>query len=453
MAEARGAAASLREELERLDSAGLLRRVDREVDPRFEICAVASVGAEEPMLFEHVRGADLPVVINTLSSRAALAVSFGVDPSEVGEKYLDALQNPIAPVVVGQAPVQEVIRRGDEVDLLSLPILTHHEDDAGPYITTGVAIAEDPARGIRNLSYHRMHVRSAREAGMVIVQRHLHQIVDSFEEDGKPTPVAIVIGLDSATRLAAATSGSSSPFGFDELSLAGALHGRAVPMVPCVSIPVHVPADAEIVIEGEILPGRQDPEGPFAEFDGSYESGTAHVFRATALTMRRNPIYQGLRSGSIEQLNIMGLPNEPLILRSVRSVVPTARAVHVTTGGLRKFHAVVSLDKRHEGDGPDAIVAAFAGQRDLKLVVVVDADVSPFDPDAVEQALATRFQPARDTVIVNGGRANGVDRSVGPDGTTSRMGLDATAPLGQREDPKAAVIPGRDAVTLDDYLR
>jgi 2,5-furandicarboxylate decarboxylase 1 len=442
------AATGLRDELGRYVETGLLTRVPERVGARFEACAIAAELGSGAVLFEDVDGHR--VAMNTTASRQLIATSLGIGPAQVAQRYLDALQDPVAPVESeGPAPVHEVTVLGDDIDLRRLPVLTHHEHDNGPYITSGVVLAE--ADGLRNLSYHRMQVRSARETGIVVVQRHLHRMLDEADAAGRPFPVAVAIGLDAGMLLAAATSGSAAPYGFDELGIVGALRGQPVELVGALTIPVQVPALAEYVIEGHILPNLEQAEGPFAEFDGSYESGPARVFRATAVTHRTRPVYHGLVSGSIAQLNIMGLPNEAVILKSVRAVVPTVRAVHVTRGGLRKFHAVISVDKRTAGDGADAIVAAFAGHRDLKHVVVVDGDVDPFDGGAVEQAVATSFQAHRDLVVVPGGRGNPVDRSLAPDGTTARMGLDATRPLGA-DARVPAVIPGRTDVDVSRYV-
>lgn len=446
------AAIGLREELARLEAHGRLLRIEHEVSPRFEACAYAAEsGSERAVLFERVSGSELPVAMNTTVSREVIAASLGVAPEDMAERYLEALSRPIAPVArsgsgTGAAPVQELRFTGDEVDLLSqLPVLTHHEHDAGPYITSGVVIGEH--EGVRNLSYHRMQVRRPRETGIVVVQRHLHRMLDAADAENRPLPVAIALGLDAGMYLAAATSGSAAPYGFDELGIVGGLRGAPVELVPGLTVPLGVPSCAEIVIEGHILPNTLADEGPFAEFDGNYESGPERVFRATALTMRRGAIYHGLVSGSVSQLNIMGLPNEAVILRSTRAVVPTVRKVHVTLGGLRKFHAILSLEKRIEGDPGDAIVAAFAGHRDLKQVTVVDHDVDVFDAFAVERAVAIGFQPDRDLHVLSRGRGNPVDRSLAPDGTTSRMGIDATRPCGD-EAAVPAVIPGRDEVRL-----
>ncbi|HTT94240.1 MAG TPA: UbiD family decarboxylase [Solirubrobacterales bacterium] len=435
----------LRDELDRLDRAARLARVRAPLDPRFEIAALARRLDRGPaVLCENVVGHDIPVVACTQATRADIALSMGVSAAELGDHIGRALEHPLAPEPVADGPVKERIESVTDL-ARQLPILTHHEHDAGPYITSGVVFAEDPDAGVRNLSYHRIQVGRGADSRMCIVQRHLHRLVTAAERRDEALPIAVVLGLDGPTRLAAATTGSAIPFGYDELALAGALKGAPEPIVACETIPVRVPARAEIVIEGHVLPGVREREGPFAEFDGGYERSDGFVFRATTLSMRAAPIYQGLVSGAREQLNIMGLAYEPLLLAAIRGSVPGARAVHVTPGGLRKFHVVVSIAGAHPGDGKDAIVAAFAAHRDVKHVVVVDDDVDVFDLDAVETAIATRFQADRDLVVIAGGRGNDVDKSIGGDGRTARMGLDATAGAGDA--PARAVIPGQ--ATLD----
>lgn len=436
-------AVGLREELRRLERAQRLVTISNEISPRFETCAYAA-RTERTILFERVTASSHRVVMNTTASRESIAVSLGVAPEDMAENYLQALSQPIAPVERrdGSAPAlpQQVRYLGNQIDLLKqLPILTHHEHDGGPYITSGVVIGEQ--EGVRNLSYHRMQVRGPRETGIVVVQRHLHRMLDIADAENRPLPIAIALGLDAAMYLAAATSGSAAPYGFDELGIVGALRGAPVELVPGITVPVGVPSCAEIILEGHILPNTLAAEGPFAEFDGNYESGQERVFRASGLTMRHDAIYHGLVSGSTAQLNIMGLPNEAVILRSIRAVVPTAAKVNVTLGGLRKFHAIISVNKQLEADPGDIIVAAFAGHRDLKQVIVVDHDVDVFDPAAVERAMSIYFQAHEDLHIFRKGRGNPVDRSLDRHGMTSRMGIDATRPHGDAT-MLPAVIPG-----------
>lgn len=445
------AAADLRDELGRLAAAGLLAEVDWPLSPEFEVCATAAAAGDGRALrFTAVAGSPGPLVMQTTASRALIAASLGVAPGDFAERYLHALEHPVAPEpwrpADGVPPVQETVITGDELDLGALlPVLTHHEHDGGPYITSGVVIGERD--GVRNLSYHRMQLRGPRETGIVVVQRHLHRMIAAAEAAGEALPVAVVMGLDAGAYLAAATSGSAAPFDFDELGIVGGLRNAPVRLASGITVPLAVPAHAEIVIEGHILPSTYAHEGPFAEFDGNYEEGQERVFRASAVTMRAGAIYHGLVSGSVAQLNIMGLPNEAVLLRAARAAVPGVERVHVTLGGLRKFHAVVSVRKDLAGDPADVIVAAFGGHRDLKRVIVVDHDVDVFDGDAVERALATNFQADRDLVVLPRGRGNPVDRSLDADGTTSRLGLDATRPL-RAEPPTPARIPGIDRIRV-----
>lgn len=448
---------SLRDQIERLEQAGELRRVTGPLGAQFEVAAVAQRVAEAggpALLFEDVDGQGRQVVIGTDATRERVALTLGAQPAEVMDRFQRALEAPVAPVVRGDGPVQDVVCVGEEVDLSELPILTHFERDGGPYVTSGLVIAEDPEEGVRNVSYHRMQVVDRDELRMVIVPRHLHAIQQRAEALGRDLPVAVVLGVESSLRLAGGTSGSAVPLGFDELGVAGGLRGEPVELVKCVTNDVHVPAHAEIVLEGTIRAHDRQPEGPFAEFAGFYKPvSDRHVFTVSAITHRQSPVYQGLISGSEEQLLLMGLPNESAMMKAIRGGIPGARRIHVTSGGLFKFHVVLSIDKRHEGDGKDAIVAAFAAHRDVKLVTVVDADTDPFDLRAVERAVATWFQADRDLVVLTGGKANPVERRQGPGGTTARMGIDATAPLTPTaEETERAVIPGAAALDPTPYL-
>lgn len=449
---------SLREQLDRLEELGQLAIIDRQVAVEHELAAVAQRVDESggpALLFRHAGVAGSRVVIGTDATRGRVAAALGTDLTSLTEHYARALSSPIPPVEVGDGCVQENVLTGGDVDLTKLPILTHFEHDGGPYITSGVVVAAHPETGERNLSYHRMQVKGPRELRMVIVPRHLHRIFEAYEAEGRSMPVSIIVGADAPLRFAAGTSGSAVPFGTDEYAISGGLRGRPEELVRGVTNELLVPARAEYVLEGHVLAHERAEEGPFAEFAGLYKDvAPRHVVRIDAITHRHDPIYQGLISGSSEQLLLMGLPNEPAMLTAMRGGIPGVRAIHVTGGGLHKFHVVVSVDKRHEGDGKDAVLAAFAAHRDVKFVVVVDGDIDPFDARAVERAIATWFRADEDLVVVSGGKGNPVDRLLTNAGTTARMGMDATAPLraspgGQ---PQRAVIPGATQVDLAEWI-
>lgn len=445
---------NFREQLELLERNGDLVRIQREVDPRFEISGIAKRLDPGPaLLFENVKGSKLPVVLGTDGSRERICSAIGVGPLDLIDHYGKAIENPILPEVVTEAPVQEVVI-DDDVDLMrELPIMTHYEKDGGPYITTGVVVAEN-ADGVRNVSYHRLQVTGPNELRGLILPRHLRTMLEAAEARDEPLPVAIVLGLDSAQRLAAATWGSQIPLDLDELAISGALKGRAEQLVRCRTIPVHVPAQAEIVIEAEILPNTVADEGPFAEYTGNYGAVVqSPVFRVKAITRRHDAYYQGLLAFTTEHHNLLGLPYEPVVLKTLRGTLPQTEAVHITAAGCGKFHVVVRIRKRHEGDGKDAILAALHAVRDIKLVTVVDDDVDPFSARDVEWAVSTRFLADRDLLVVSGAKGNELDPSTGGTALTAKMGIDATKPLSGGSRFDKVTIPGADELDLQLYLR
>ena len=448
------AVANFREQLQLMEERGDLVRISREVDPEFEMAAVTQRMDPGPvLLFENVTGYSMPVVLGMDGTRDRIAAAIGVEPLDLIARYGRAIEQPIDPQFVDDAPVHEVVIT-DDVDVLSeLPVMTHYEHDGGPYITTGVVIAEDPADGTRNVSYHRLQVTGPDELRGLILPRHLKEMLKAAESRGEPLPVAIALGLDSAQRLAAATWGSQIPLGLDEFSISGALKGRAEQLVACKTIPVHVPAEAEIVIEAEILPATVDKEGPFAEYTGNYGAVVkSPVFQVKAITRRADAYYQGLLAFTTEHHNLLGLPYEPVVLKTLQGTLPNTEAVHITPGGCGKFHVVVRIDKRHDGDGKDAIIAGLHAVRDIKLVTVVDNDVDPFSPRDVEWAMSTRFLADRDVLIVEGAKGNELDPSTGGTALTAKMGIDATKPLEAGDRFERVRIPGADDLDLQDYL-
>jgi len=265
--------------------------------------------------------------------------------------------------------------------------------------------------------------------------------------------VAIAVGMDASIRLAAATRGSLIPLGFDELSIAGALRKKAVEIMPCETVDVMVPARAEIIIEGEILPRMRKAEGPFADFTGTYGGVWENpVLRVKAITHRKDPIYQDLLTFTPEHHLLLGIPYEPVVYQAVRTYVPGTIAVHVTPSSCGKFHAVICIKKEHEGDGKDAILAGLYSIRDIKLVTVVDDDVDPYNPREVEWAVATRFQADRDLVVISGAKGNELDPSCPQLALTAKMGIDATKPLERRERFEKIRIPGMEKIKIQDYF-
>lgn len=444
----------LRSQLEAVEKWGEVLHVTKEVNPRFELPAICKkLEADKAVIFEKVKGYSMPVVVGLDNNRSRMARVLGTDDFGLTPRYLEAIRSPLPPVVVKDGPVKEV-KTTRNIDLLNyLPVITHYEKDGGPYITAGVVIAEDKSRGVRNISYHRLQITGKDEIGLLIQPRHLWKLYTEREKENQPLEVAVAIGLDTSIRLAGATWGSLIPLGFDELSIAGALRQKAVEIVPCETVDVMVPARAEIVLEGEILPRTRKTEGPFAEFTGTYGDVWENpVLRVKAITHRKGPIYQDLLTFTPEHHLLLAVPYEPVVYQAVRTYVPGTRAVHVTPSSCGKFHAVVSIRKEHEGDGKDAILAGLYSIRDIKLVTVVDEDVDPYNPREVEWALATRFQADKDLVVISGAKGNELDPSCPELALTAKMGMDATKPLARIERFEKIRIPGIEDLKIQDYL-
>lgn len=444
----------LRTQLRAMEEWEEVLHIRQEVNPRFELSGLSKkLEADKCVLFEKVKGCSMPVAVGADNNRSRIARVLETDGFSLTSRYLEAIRNPWPPVVVQDGPVKEV-KITDHIDLQQqLPMITHYEKDGGPFITAGVVIAEDKAKQIRNISYHRLQVTGRDEIGIFISPRHLWSLYRKKEKEGKPLEVAVAIGLDAAVRLAAATSGSLIPLGFDELSIAGALRRNPVEIVSGETVDVMVPAKAEMIIEGEILPYRRSTQGPLANYAGTYgESWEGPVLKVKAVTHRKYPIYQDLLPFTPEHHLLLSLPFEPVVFQAVKTYVPGTKAVYIPPSGCGKFHAVVSIQKEHEGDGKDAILAGLYSSRDLKLVTVVDDDVDPYNLREVEWAVATRFQADRDLVVIAGAKGNALDPSCAPTAITARMGIDATKPLGRRELFEKIIIPGMESLKIQDYL-
>jgi UbiD family decarboxylase len=354
-----------------------------------------------------------------------------------------ALDNPVVPDVVREAPCQEVVL--ETFDLHDLPILLHLPQDAGYYIASDVVITRDPELG-RNMSYHRLLRLDDRHfAARIVERRGTHTAMGKV---GGDLPVAICIGVSLATHLAASMS---PPPGVDELSVANAL--APTPLVKCLTNDLEVPADAEIVLEGRITRQRH-AEGPFMDLTETMDIERQQpVIAIDLITHRRRPIFHALLPGGLEHKLLMGMPKEPTIFAAVNEVTRCTGVV-ITPGGASWLHAVVQIDKQGPDDGRAAIAAAFRGHGSLKHVWVVDTDVDIYDPQQVEWAVATRFQADRDLIIFPDEPGSSLDPSgrhvPGEKSRTAKLGFDCTIPWGA---DRSKFVRGQyGSVDLDDYL-
>ena len=394
-------------------------------------------------------GPDVPVIANLLADRSWVAEALGVEPDGVLDCFRSAVDHPIPWEEVADAPVQQSVIR--EPDLLrDLPIPLHNEHDSGPYISAGLIIARNPRTGVQNVSINRLQISGPDRMGILILPRHLHAFYQAAEEAGDALEVAIAIGVDPATLLA---SQAIVPIDFDELEVAGALHGKPLRVVKCVTNNVRVPADAEVVIEGRLLPNVREMEGPFAEFPQYYgPAGRREVIQVDAITTRKAPMFHTIVSAGMEHLLLGAIPREATIVALLQRSFPSVMDVHLSLGGICRYHLYVRMKKRYEGEPKNIIAGAFSAHADIKQVIVVDEDVDVHDATKVEWAVATRFQAGKDLVLLHGGLGSRLDPS-SDDGISDKMGLDATMPV-KRDglDYVVVHVPGEDDPATDRWI-
>lgn len=419
---------SFRNFIDQLKENGKLVEILQPVSPRFEASRIAKT-AKSPILFHDVSGSK--VIMNLLGSRDELASMLGVTKEEIIKRLSEV--SPEGEVqLVSESPTLEVIE--DKVDLTKLPILTHFEKDGAPYITAGIIVSE--YEGVTNASIHRLMLAGKDKlAARLVPPRHTYLLHKKAAEKGEPLPVAIVLGCDPTIIYATSTR---VPVG-KEFEYAAALRGGPVELFECAN-GIKVP-HAEIVLEGYIDPVEKIDEGPFVDITGTYDVIRKEpVIHITRIIHRKDPIYHGILPAGPEHLLMMGVPYEPKIYRAVEEVT-TIKNVVLTEGGCCYLHAVVQIEKQTEGDGKNAIMAAFAAHTSLKHVVVVDEDINIFDPNDVEFAIATRVKGDMDILIIPNVRGSSLDPRGAPDGTTTKVGIDATKILVEKEMFERAVIP------------
>ncbi|QLJ52233.1 MAG: 3-octaprenyl-4-hydroxybenzoate carboxy-lyase [Candidatus Fermentimicrarchaeum limneticum] len=429
----------LRDFIKRLKLSDELVVIKKPVSRKFVAAGIMKELDGKPVLFESIKGSNFKVVGNVFSTRELIGKSLGIPKEKLLFKIAHAIDNPSEPQLVEKAPCHEVVE--EEVDLNKLPILTHCKKDGGPYVTSGVIVAKDPKLG-RNCSFHRLMQLDKRRFVMRILPRHLNEFI---KRNGGELDVAVCIGNSVNFLLGGATS---VELGFDEMTIANTL--EKLPITYCKSVDIEVPAYSEFVLEGRITK-ELVPEGPFVDLTETYDViREQNVLEVKKITHRKDALYHALLSGCNEHKLLMGIPREPTIFREVNKVCE-CRDVGLTLGGCSWLHAVVKIRKRKEDDGKRAIEAAFKGHASLKHVVVVDNDIDIYNPLDVEWAVATRFQAKDGLVVKPHEKGSSLDPSANPfTRETSKMGLDATAPLKKKlKDFRKAEFP---RVRLGRYL-
>jgi 2,5-furandicarboxylate decarboxylase 1 len=382
----------------------------------------------------HGRPTDMKVVMSAENSQKKIQVALGLpadmDRAEMARECLRREAGKVGPVIVSKdaAPVKEIIKSGDAVDLYELPLLKHHEMDGGPYIDMS-SVARDRNSGVYNCSYHRMEVKDRNHTGFLMTLQHMWRIFRGYEEAGEECPVATVIGHHPAYQMGACYGGR---FEISEYDIIGGYMQEPLRLVPSETWGERllVPADAEIVIEGALLPGKRMVEGPFGEVNGylglqGYQQ-SAH-YEVRAITRRKGAMHTSILTPEGDK-PWMDLAREGAYLRRAREAVPNVVAV-CTSGRHALLNVFISMKKLSEGD-PGRAAAAVLTWDWCKNVFVFDEDINVYDPTEILWAVATRVQPHLQVSIIKElMRGSLIDPSMVDPRKTSAMIVDATKPL------------------------
>ena len=393
------------------------------------------------LMFERIAGYDMPIVCNVVASRRALAFALGVDERGLAAEYARRIKDHVKPVVVPDPPFRHRTLTGPAMDLASLPIPRYFPGDAGRYLTAGMLVARDPDTGVETEGYHRFQLKGRDRMGVSLhSRRRMFEYQRRAESKGAALPCAIVLGLHPLVSMG---SLAYPPADVGKFEVVGGLLGEPLQVAPCATIDLHVPASAEIVIEGEIPPGVREPEGPFGEFTGYLSRrSTEHVFVARAIAMRERPWFQSIGSGRAgDHITTLGLIREAEIANALGRVIPNVRGVHVPLSGTSSFTAYVSIAQSRPGEAKHVIPIVLGVDHYLKLVIVVDDDIDIFDEAEVLWAIATRMQADRDLVVISGSLGAMLDPSADDRGITAKLGIDATRPFGQSFAEKLVMSP------------
>ena len=463
----------LRSALELLASLqGELVESDTEVDPEAELAGVYRyVGAggtvarptkEGPaMVFNHVKGhPEARVAIGVLASRRRVAALLDSRPEELGKLLYRSVEHPLPPVMAkGEIPCQQVVHRTDEpgFDLYKLlPAPTNTPEDAGPYITLGMCYATDPDTGINDITIHRLCIQDRDKLSVFFTPgaRHIGTMADRAEQLGQPLPISVSIGVDPAIEVGSCFEPPTTPMGYDELAVAGALRGKPVELAQCLTVEQKAVANAEYVIEGVVLPGvrvREDQNRntghAMPEFPGytGPASSQCRMIQVTAVTHRKNPIMQTCIGPSEEHVSMAGIPTEASIFGMIEKAMPgRLQNVYCAPPGGGKFMAVLQFKKlveSDEGRQRQAALIAFAAFSELKHIFLVDEDVDCFDMNDVLWAMNTRFQGDVDIITIPGVRCHPLDPSNDPlyspsirnHGIACKTIFDCTVPFEQKK--------------------
>lgn len=422
--------------------------INKEINIKWELGSILATLEErggEAVYFSKIKGYSIPVVGGLLADHQRIALALECKIDQISEKLENALSNPIKPIVVNNPSFMENVLIGEQVNLNKIPIPIHAPKDGGPFITAGVTVSKDFNNKRQNLSFQRLHIKSNNKTGIMINEwRHLKGFLDKAEAANKPLPIAVVVGVDPTIMIAAGIR-----YEGDEIELAGGMRGKPIEIAKCHSCNIYVPANAEFVIEGEIVPGVRNEEGPIAEFTGYYGNiANSPVFNIKTICHRNNPIWQTLNGGSFEHINLGNtLPREPILKKFVTYVSKNVKDLHIPPYG-SGFLVIISLEKSNPGEPKNIALAAMASHVNIKNVIVVDPDIDIHNPSEIMWALSTRVDPKRDIFYIPYSQGHELDPASDSRGVHTKIGIDAT--LWEEKKNLEKVI--YEKIDLDNYI-
>ncbi len=431
----------LREYIAFLEERGEVKHVEGET-PLLAIpsCMKESEREGKLLVVDQVEGYRYKVVNNLYGKREFLAELLGVEKEDVMKVVAHRSEHTIKPVMVKDAPVQEVVLQGDEVDITQFPFIVHNAKDVGRYITGGVVIAKDPETGVRNLSFNRMQIKGKNKTGL---RMSPHQDLEAYfkkaSDRNEPLEIAVVIGSHPLI-LSAAACGPARDV--DELDIAGGFMGQPVELVKCKTVDLEVPADAEIVLEGRIVPGEMEEEGPFGDFMEFYIPVMKnHIFHVDCITMRKDPLIHAISAGSRDDVTLLGTPREAQLYTALHNINIDVRAINIMLCN-NYLGCAIAIHKQSEFEVKNAMMACFSSFKFLKNCYIVDEDVDVFNPSDVFWAMNTRMRAQDGVFLVPNSMGFGRD-VYGIH--TCKMGIDATAPFEKWDEFERVRIPEPDA--------
>lgn len=442
---------SLRGYLEILLRKNQLARIEKQVSPDYEMAAIIdATKGTQPILFENVEGYKMPAVAGLCGNRKHIAEMLNCSERKIYMAYLKAMAEPVPIASALNAPCQENVITSN-IDLIqTFPILKSHEKDAGPFITSGIFLSRNPRTGKIHTSIRRLQFQGGNKVSVLIESPGLMEDYMHMEKDDKYLEFAVLLGVHPAIMLASQIN--SQIYTLDKLEVAGALAKSPIAVVKGKTVDLPIPAYTEIVLEGRMLPHKRLKEGPYGELLGYYGGGTPQPYgEISAVTYRSNPICHVVCPGTYEHSLPNALMREVTLYLNVRQIVPGVQDILVTPVAGGRMHGAVSIKKTAEGEGKSAIMAAFAANKDYKLIVVVDDDVDIYKQGELEWAIATRVQADKDVSIIADARGCGLDPSNLITGLTAKMGIDATFPTDKKELFERTKIPF-DIGNISDYV-